>query len=197
MSEQGSSNIWSKFRTSTKSLSNSLSQLSIKPETDGSTPTTTVVHKSLVKFYKHQEPFQGFPGWLGHKEDLPDQQKILKKQQKGPGMAEQLTSKFDHIRSSSNEKNVLRPESGGRPTTGQLFHSIYDKPASTNDLSSMNAPARAPLRTRSTWASNADTEAAQPSGNEPQRSKSNAGINGTDMMRARLLRRNTRPLNNV
>lgn len=198
MSEHGSSNIWSKFRTSTKSLSNSLSQLSIKPETDGSTPTTTVVHKSLVKFYKRQEPFQGFPGWLGHKEDLPDEQKILKKQQKGPGMAEQFTSKFEHIRSSSNDKNDLRGhETGGRQTTGQLFHSIYDKPASSSDIPSMNAPARAPLRTRSTWAS---TDTSKTSGDAPQRSNSNAGLNGTDsqnMMRARLLRRNTRPLNNV
>lgn len=198
MSEQGSSNIWSKFRTSTKSLSNSLSQLSIKPETDGSTPTSTVVHKSLVKFYKHQEPFQGFPGWLGHKEDLPDEQKILKKQQKGPGMAEQFTSKFDHIRSSSSEKSDSRGEISNRQTTGQLFHSIYDKPASSSDIPSMNQPARAPLRTRSTWTSTDTKDSGN--GDTPQRSNSNVALGRTDsqsMMRARLLRRNTRPLNNV
>lgn len=75
-----SGNFWNKFKTSTKSISSSFSQLSVKAETDGDTPTSTIVHKALVKYYKNQEPFTGFPSWLGHKEDLPDEQKILRRQ---------------------------------------------------------------------------------------------------------------------
>ncbi|CAB4255437.1 similar to Saccharomyces cerevisiae YNR049C MSO1 Probable component of the secretory vesicle docking complex, acts at a late step in secretion [Maudiozyma barnettii] len=75
-----SGNFWNKFKTSTKSISSSFSQLSVKPELDGDSPTSTIVHKALVKHYKNQEPFTGFPSWLGHKEDLPNEQKILKKQ---------------------------------------------------------------------------------------------------------------------
>ncbi|CUS23414.1 LAQU0S09e04214g1_1 [Lachancea quebecensis] len=77
---QKSGKFWSKVKSSTKSFSSSFSQLSLKQERDGDTPTSTVVHKALVKFYSTQEPFQGFPDWLGHKEDLPDEQKVLRKQ---------------------------------------------------------------------------------------------------------------------
>ena len=68
---------WGKVKTSTKSLSSSLSHLTEKTETDGDTEDSTVVHKALVKFYESQDPFLGFPAWLGEKENLPDEQKIL------------------------------------------------------------------------------------------------------------------------
>lgn len=77
---QESGNFWNRFKTSTKSLSTSFGHMSIKPEVDGDSETSTVVHKAFVKYYKNQEPFTGFPSWLGHKEDLPDEQKILRRQ---------------------------------------------------------------------------------------------------------------------
>ena len=203
-SEHGSTRMWDKFKTSTKSISSSLSQLSIKPETDGSTPTSTVVHKALVKFYKHQEPFQGFPGWLGHKEDLPDEQKILKKQQnhqsKSSRTGDSITSKFDSLRGGFSEKREERPDAASQRTTaGMSFHSIYDKPTSSTDLSSMASPSvRSLLRARSTWSSEADSAKISSAGtNSTAESNNGSAMDPQNMMRARLLRRNTRPLNNI
>lgn len=63
--------MWGKFKGATKSH---------KTEKDGHSITSTVVHESILKYYESSEPFQGFPGWLGAKEELPDEQKILRKQ---------------------------------------------------------------------------------------------------------------------
>ncbi|CDO93384.1 unnamed protein product [Kluyveromyces dobzhanskii CBS 2104] len=69
----GSNNLWSKVKSGTKSLSSSIQHLAVKTEHDGDTPTSTLVHKALVKHYSIQEPFQGFPAWLGHTADKPDE----------------------------------------------------------------------------------------------------------------------------
>ena len=95
---QESGNFWNKFKTSTKSLSSSFGHMSIKPETDGDSETSTVVHKAFVKYYKNQEPFTGFPSWLGHKEDLPDEQKILRRQ------TEQLEKQQRHQEKERQER---------------------------------------------------------------------------------------------
>lgn len=63
--------VWGKIKSTTKSH---------KAEKDGNSVASTVVHESLLRYYESLEPFQGFPGWLGAKEDLPDEQKILRKQ---------------------------------------------------------------------------------------------------------------------
>lgn len=145
---QGSGNLWHKFRSSTKSLSSSLSNLSIKGETDGDTVTSTVLHKAMVKFYKNQEPFTGFPGWLGHKEELPDEQKILKKQ--SHTSSNRISSGFSHIRkaSSDNKKSHTRnPSFSNQPehtSAGMAFHKIYhtDTPSSipSSQLESHSQP---------------------------------------------------------
>lgn len=128
---QGSGNLWSKFRTSTKSLSSSLSHLSIKTEADGDTPTSTLVHKALVKYYKNQQPFTGFPGWLGHKEDLPDEQKILRRQTEH--LEKQANpSGFSHLRKVTSEYTSSQIQGKPQPlerrrTAGMTFHSIYSK----------------------------------------------------------------------
>ncbi|CCK69771.1 Mso1p KNAG_0D00190 [Huiozyma naganishii CBS 8797] len=138
--------IWNKFRASTKSLSSSFSQLSTKSERDGDTPSTTIVHKAIVKFYEQQEPFQGFPGWLGHKEDLPDEQKVLRKQtehlakQAKPSKLRSLrraATDITHSHSDSPSTNNTSSNGfqfgssgisdGRRPTAGMSFHSIYKK----------------------------------------------------------------------
>ncbi|CCH61564.1 hypothetical protein TBLA_0F00200 [Henningerozyma blattae CBS 6284] len=75
---QNSGNFWDKVKSSTKTLA----YISSKEEKDGDATNSTVVHNALVKFYEEQVPFQGFPGWLGPKEDLPDEQKILRKQER-------------------------------------------------------------------------------------------------------------------
>ncbi|CCF57471.1 hypothetical protein KAFR_0C04800 [Kazachstania africana CBS 2517] len=159
-SNQSSGNIWSKFRTSTKSLSSSFANLSLKTETDGDSPTSTVVHKALVKYYKHQEPFTGFPGWLGHKEDLPSEQKILQKQnehiakQNRPSKFANIRRaatdiKAHHLSSSSQEPDLVHH----RTTAGREMHNIYNKDSSssyTDDFSSREfTSTAAPLRSSS------------------------------------------------
>lgn len=128
--EHSSGGLWHKFRTSTKSLSSSLSNLSIKSESDGDSPTSTVVHKALVKFYKNQDPFTGFPGWLGHKEELPDEQKILKKQ--SHVSSNPITNGLHHMRKPSSDKrnrHSTSPSSFTEPeprsSASMAFHSIY------------------------------------------------------------------------
>lgn len=77
MSQNGSTNLWSKVKSSTKSLSSSIQSLTIKQEHDGDSPTSTLVHKVLVKYYSTQEPFQGYPEWLGHKADPSEERKHM------------------------------------------------------------------------------------------------------------------------
>ncbi|CCE65785.1 hypothetical protein TPHA_0M02110 [Tetrapisispora phaffii CBS 4417] len=163
-SNSDSDNLWNKFTKSTKSISNSLSQLSVKSDSDGNSIETTLVHKALVKYYQNQQPFQGFPGWLGHKEDLPDENKILKKQM---GQQEKLQKKsepssgggvFMSTRNRNSYTNMLnepirqipeptpKPEVTKvkqKPTASMSFQSIYssfnDKNAlqNTNDYTKM------------------------------------------------------------
>lgn len=130
-----SGNLWHKFRSSTKSLSSSLSNLSVKNESDGDSPTSTVVHKALVRFYKNQEPFTGFPGWLGHKEELPDEQKILKKQ--NHISSNPISSSLSHMRKSSSDNkkhhNKSTPPFADQQhsSAGMAFHKIYNSQPST------------------------------------------------------------------
>ncbi|SMN21608.1 similar to Saccharomyces cerevisiae YNR049C MSO1 Probable component of the secretory vesicle docking complex, acts at a late step in secretion [Maudiozyma saulgeensis] len=159
-----SGNFWNKFKTSTKSISSSFSQLSVKSEVDGDSPTSTIVHKALVKYYKHQEPFTGFPSWLGHKEDLPNEQHILKKQnehlekkqreQEKQMKKEQQPSGFTSLRraASSATESVSHPHDTQRKSVGyerrarpsDAFQGIYNsespedyaKSSSTTSVSS-------------------------------------------------------------
>ncbi|SCW00271.1 LAFE_0C00474g1_1 [Lachancea fermentati] len=126
--------LWSKFKSSTKSLSTSLSQLSLKQERDGDSPNTTMVHKALVKFYSSQEPFQGFPEWLGHKEDLPDEQKVLRKQKNhvqetNHSIVESRTKKHSH-----NDPAVISPV---KKTAGTDFRNIYKGVSNSSPSSSL------------------------------------------------------------
>lgn len=179
---QSSGNLWHKFRSSTKSLSSSLSNLSIKSETDGDTPTSTVVHKALVKFYKNQEPFTGFPGWLGHKEDLPNEQKILKKQSNAN--SNPISNGFNHIRkASSDHRSSNHKESSfanePEPTSaGMAFHKIYQADASNSTPStSLTSPNRTNQSGENLQMNSAPVGAAR---------------NSSTMMRERLKRQNTK-----
>lgn len=160
--------LWSKLKHSTK-------QLSSKPEKDGDSPTSTVVHEALVRYYKKQEPFQGFPGWLGHKEELPDEQKILKKQteqlakQSKPSKLKNLKEATSEImtahsppigvhRHTHSEQGQQRPhhdDSGvsRRKTAGMGFRSIYQ--SKNNQPVSLSPPenVQTPLQQRSAPAS--------------------------------------------
>lgn len=159
---------WGKVKTSTKSLSSSLSHLTEKTETDGDTEDSTVVHKALVKFYESQDPFLGFPAWLGEKENLPDEQKILRKQAQqaaksaatagtaattsnnepsGRGAISKLSSGFMGLRmSSSSSKSGSDPQASPerRTTAGMAFHNIYSK--ESPGLSPSNSPETTPGR---------------------------------------------------
>lgn len=142
-----SSGLWDKLKTSTKQLSSSRS------EKDGDSITSTVVHEALVRYYKKQEPFQGFPGWLGHKEDLPDEQKILRKQneqlakQAKPSKLhnfKEATSDYvsahsppiGNRHSSSGESTQRHTSSDStlprRRTAGMGFRAIYQSQSSNN-----------------------------------------------------------------
>lgn len=190
--------LWSKFRSSTKSLSSSFNQLTIRAETDGDTPTSTVVHKTLVKFYESQEPFVGFPGWLGHKEELPDEQKILKKQQQHNSKRES-TSPFNHFRKTSNDEQLPTkpsfiqkfastsssqpPPLERRHTAGMAFHSIYN--------SGNNVPT-----TNSNTVDSSDNSKVLKENHGGSPTKYDAPINATkstpSLMADRLKRQNTR-----
>lgn len=97
-------NIWSKVKSSTKSLSSSIQHLSIKGEHDGDTPHTTLVHKALVKYYTNKEPFQGFPEWLDHKTDPIEEQKIMMKQKRQTDQPSNV-NKFEVRNQESNDQN--------------------------------------------------------------------------------------------
>ncbi|SCU92763.1 LAFA_0F12706g1_1 [Lachancea sp. 'fantastica'] len=138
-SAQKPTRFWNKVKSSTKSFSTSFAQLSIKQERDGDTPTSTVIHKALVKYYTHREPFEGFPDWLGHKEELPDEQKVLRKQKLHThdprSTAQQLSTK-----SSSHTEPVSRTAPSQRVTAGTDFRGIYKSTASARVSHSASAP---------------------------------------------------------
>lgn len=194
-SEHSSGGLWHKFRSSTKSLSSSLSNLSMKTESEGDTPTSTVVHKSLVKFYKHQEPFTGFPGWLGHKEDLPNEQKILKKQ--NHVSSNPIAGGLNHMRKSSLDKmnrKSVSPSPFNEPeqlsSAGMAFHSIYSSETTT-------------VRTSSTAALQGQAQHGRPDvlGRSDLQDQSQAPTtvtkNSSMMMRERLKRQNTKNSINI
>ncbi|CAL9728548.1 protein Mso1p [Monosporozyma unispora] len=153
LNKNESDDIWSKLKTSTK-------QLSSKTEKDGDSITSTVVHESIVRYYKKQEPFQGFPGWLGHKEDLPDEQKILRKQneqiakQAKPSKLQNFkeatseyvsthSSPIGSHRHSKSQENQSRPSTGEhtlprRRTAGMGFRAIYQ--SKTNEVANLLPP---------------------------------------------------------
>ncbi|CAI1697622.1 hypothetical protein SEUBUCD646_0N03630 [Saccharomyces eubayanus] len=148
-SQEGSGRFWNKFKTSTKSLSTSLSHLSIKTEKDGDTANSTLVHKGLVKFYQNQHPFQGFPGWLGEKEELPNERKILDTQVKHDMKKQNshtFSSSFSSRRKPSSENPMDPPASSGSvpeyTPASKSFQNIYNNTAS----SSGSAPRRAVSR---------------------------------------------------
>lgn len=191
-SNQSSGSLWHKFRSSTKSLSSSLSNLSIKGESDGDSPTSTVVHKSLVRFYKNQEPFTGFPGWLGHKEDLPNEQKILKRQSHGG--SNPISSGFSHIRKASldhkkshSKSHSFFNEQEEHTSAGMAFHRIYNSepPTITPTQLDSSAPVNHAIGGHS--AGSTENGLAQPHSPTP------TGTSTTSMlMRERLKRQNTK-----
>ncbi|QLQ81265.1 hypothetical protein HG537_0F00260 [Torulaspora globosa] len=193
-SSQNSGGLWNKFRTSTKSLSHSLSNLSVKTETDGDTITSTVVHKALVKFYKDQEPFTGFPGWLGHKDELPNEQKILKKQ--NHVSSNPISSGFHHLRKASSDLKKQhgsdRPafaESEQHSSAGMSFHQIYM--SQSTEMASEPIQSANPSQIGRNGGSTAELGAQQ-------RSPSPAGVSSSSMMmRERLKRQNTRSSRNL
>ncbi|CCC67117.1 hypothetical protein NCAS_0A05590 [Naumovozyma castellii] len=214
--EHGSNNIWSKFRSSTKSFSTSFASLSVNSEKDGDSPTSTLVHKSLVKFYKNQEPFQGFPGWLGHKEDLPDEQKILRKQaqshhstatsssgsgetthghHKSSSFASGLRhSVADKLSSSSSSSMPEVASAPVRTTAGMSFHNIYNK--DTSATSGAISQRGDPQQQRPQYASRlheSESGIAQSSNTTPERPRPNLSTSSSLLMRERLRRNNTNP----
>ncbi|CAI4036147.1 hypothetical protein SMKI_14G3660 [Saccharomyces mikatae IFO 1815] len=148
-SQEGSGRFWNKFKSSTKSLSTSLAHLSIKTEKDGDTVNTTLVHRGLVKFYENQHPFQGFPGWLGEKEDLPNERKILDTQVKHDmkkQSSHHLSSSFSHRRKASSEDPMDAPTSNeGAPEytpASKSFQGIYNNHTSASSTTPRRASSR-------------------------------------------------------
>ncbi|EDO18740.1 hypothetical protein Kpol_1028p13 [Vanderwaltozyma polyspora DSM 70294] len=210
-SNGGSENLWNKFTKSTKNISTSLSHLSIKTESDGSTIESTLVHKAMVNFYKNQEPFQGFPGWLGHKDDLPDEKKILKKQMQSSSTvnnddtasSEPQSSKNNGWKFSSSESkksnyvNLLdqsdqieqpKPQLQKKPTAGMAFQSIYN---SANTVIRENEPLSSSPVNRGS-ASNTPVQTDGSGTSTPQGNPSRTQSSSSLMMRDRLKRTHTR-----
>lgn len=149
---------WSKVKSSTKSFSSSFAQLSLKHERDGDTPTSTVVHKALVKFYASQEPFQGFPDWLGHKEELPDEQKVLRKQKHHHGHDARAV---ETVPEQQQQQQTSRSTSGSGASSARTaasdFRGIYKSslnsrvaPPPTSDGTSEMSESRLPPPTQRT-----------------------------------------------
>nr|CAQ43253.1 Protein MSO1 [Zygosaccharomyces rouxii] len=216
-SDHSQHHFWSKFRSSTKSLQSSLAGLSLKGESDGDSPNSTVVHKTLVKFYKHQEPFTGFPGWLGEKEDLPDQQKILKKQAEGKpsssssALGASIGNSWNSVRKASWERgnsshrdpghreysgNGSSPVGGSeRPhhtSAGMSFQRIYNKDPQ-GSTSSSDLRAHQPSRSL-----NMGPMAQSGTGSDVSSEQTTVGptrsntASSSSMMRDRLKRNNTK-----
>ncbi|AJT01808.1 AQG_2a_G0047800.mRNA.1.CDS.1 [Saccharomyces cerevisiae] len=148
-SQEGSGRFWNKFKSSTKSLSTSLAHLSIKAEKDGDTVNTTLVHKGLVKFYENQHPFQGFPGWLGEKEDLPNERKILDTQVKHDMKKQNsrhFSPSFSNRRKASSEDPMGTPSSNGNTPeytpASKSFQDIYNNHTSSSSATPRRASSR-------------------------------------------------------
>lgn len=192
---QNSGGLWNKFRSSTKSLSHSLSNLSVRTETDGDTVTSTVVHKALVKFYKDQEPFTGFPGWLGHKDDLPNEQKILKKQ--NHVSSNPISNGFHHLRKASSDHKkqhgsgpAVFAEPEQHSSAGRSFHQIY--------MSQNTEMASEPVQSPNPSQISQQNGGGAADGGAQQTSPSPARISSSSMMmRERLKRQNTRSSRNL
>lgn len=189
-SNHGSGGLWDKFRSSTKSLSSSISNLSVRTESDGDSVTSTVVHKALVKFYKEQEPFTGFPGWLGHKVDLPNEQKILKKQ--NHVSSNPITNGLHHMRKASSDlkkRNSSGPSPFHEPeqhsSAGMSFHKIY----MSETIDAASEPSQ--LVKQSSVVSSIDVRSQQNTSQNVEISSSSM------MMRERLKRQNTKTSINV
>ncbi|CAR28260.1 hypothetical protein ZYGR_0N07540 [Zygosaccharomyces rouxii] len=216
-SSEHSQHFWNKFRNSTKSLQSSLAGLSLKGESDGDSPNSTVVHKTLVKFYKNQEPFTGFPGWLGEKEDLPDEQKILKKQAEskpsssshnlGSSIGNSWSSvrKASWERGNSSHRDPTHKESNGKSSSpvgsserqhhtsaGMSFQRIYNKEPSRSMPSSdsrSHHPSRSLNMGPMTQSSTGSDVASEQTTVGPTRSNT---ASSSSMMRDRLKRNNTK-----
>lgn len=108
-------------------------------EHDGDLLTSTVVHKSLIKYYKnlkkdHPESFEGYPNWLGY-EDKEEEEDLAAKAAKvdasNKSNRETLNSSDENGggNSQSNENKIYRPDS----TTSENLRSGY-KPLSGRSM---------------------------------------------------------------
>lgn len=217
-SADNSQKFWNKFKYSTKSLQSSFAGLSLRSESDGDSPTSTVVHKTLVKFYKNQEPFTGFPGWLGEKEDLPNEDKILKKQAEGKpvssshnSLGADIGNSWSSVRKPSWERGnghashrepshkelngeTFSPTSGSERQThtsaGMSFQRIYNKEPSPGSISHANHRAPGSFHMRPVAQSTAGSDMA-PQQTEAGPTRSNT-TSSSSLMRDRLKRNNTK-----
>lgn len=133
---RSSGKLWTKVKSSTKSISTSFQNLSMKSEHDGDSVTTTVIHKALVKYYTKQEPFQGFPGWLGQKTDLPDEQRLLEKHEKArtepSSIRHEVIETESTIERYKKDIHPKHPEKIQRRTPGS---SVFRGIVSSNEMS--------------------------------------------------------------
>jgi hypothetical protein len=65
---------WHKVKSSTKTITSTLGNLSLRTEHDGDTAESTLIHKALVRHYTEQG--KGYPEWLGHVEEKQPVQSV-------------------------------------------------------------------------------------------------------------------------
>lgn len=156
-------------------------------ERDGDLLTSTVVHKSLVKYYKnikkdHPENFEGYPNWLGY-EDKEDEEELAGKLSKASNSNK---ANIESLNDSSEESSTTKSQSNGekiyRPDTSasENLRSGY-KPLSGRSMqrTSFNKHSHTP-----SGSSNGGEDVAKSS---PQQTK--PSLKASSSMRDRLKRR--------
>lgn len=179
------------MKSSTKNISSSLANLSIKTEHDGDSPESTLIHKSIVHFYDEQQGSQGYPRWLGEEENEKKRHSFTQSLQNATHIdthlhqSHQQQQQHQHPqeytnRSSSNsgtsrwmrKDTSLSTNSSAttKPSTSSTFKSIYN-----------SSPEEA--------SSHAAHHSNFPAGRLQSTSRSNSG---SSLMRDRLKRNNQR-----
>ena len=142
-------------------MQSSFHQLNIKHSTekDGDSSESTLVHKALVTYYKKREPFEGFPDWLGHKEEINVQDQLQKHHPHSAGVVpatpEEAESGFSHgaptsstssskplssmrrklhLGGSKQQLSTAEQQRLARPTFQGMFDQEYSPPASSNGV---------------------------------------------------------------
>ncbi|OBA27442.1 hypothetical protein HANVADRAFT_52195 [Hanseniaspora valbyensis NRRL Y-1626] len=156
-------------------------------EKDGDSIESTVVHKSLIKYYKnlkkeYPEKFEGYPSWLGYedKEEQEEEERMEKEKQKR--LAEEKLAEENRVAAQTNKDRIYVPSS--KPSNDQL-RSGY-KPLSSRPIHSTS------FNSHSSYSGNTSNDSdkiIRSSSNHQEQQQTKPSLKASSSMRDRLKRR--------